>query len=115
MKFKYILLAFILLVATVFIAGCASEKVHLNIKYLYVPGDINGERVLSELNTLANKYPDSISLTKINRINGIPQEFKDLGINESVTEPIILINDKLLYRKSSEIDDLLSGRVRLPS
>jgi len=115
MKFKYILITFILLVATVFIAGCASEKIHLNIKYLYIPGDINGEKVLSELRQLSDKYPDSITLTMVSRVGGIPQEFRNLGINESVTEPVILINDKLLYRKSSEVDDLLSGRIKLPS
>lgn len=114
MKFKYILLAFILIAATVFIAGCASEKVYLNIKYLYVPGDINGERVLTEINNLAIKYPDSISLTKINRINGIPQEFRDLGVNETMTAPVMIINNKL-YMVPSEIEDLLSGRTKLPS
>jgi hypothetical protein len=114
MKFKYILIAFVLLAATVFIAGCASEKVHLNIKYLYIPGDINGERVLSELNNLADKYPDSITLTKVSRINGVPQEFKDLGVNETMTAPVMIINNKL-YRTSGEIEDLLSGRTKLPS
>jgi hypothetical protein len=113
MRFKYVLIAFILLSATVFIAGCASEKVHLDIKYLYIPGDINGERVLSELNNLADKYPDSITLTKINRINGIPQEFRDLGVNESVTQPVMMINNKL-FVSSVEIENLLSGRTKLP-
>ena len=113
MKLKYVLITFILLVATVFIAGCASEKVHLDIKYLYIPGDINGERVLTELNSLSDKYPDSITLTKISRENGIPKEFRDLGVNESVTQPVMMINNKL-FVSSVEIENLLSGRTKLP-
>jgi len=68
----------------------------IEIKYIYVPYDINSDRILTKINALNDKYGNVVHISKYDITKGISQELKDMGYTGEKGIPSVIINGKLI-------------------
>lgn len=67
-----------------------------DVRYLYIPNDINSERILVKLKSLNHKYGDVVHITKFDMTKGIPEELKKMGYSGDKGAPSMIIGDTLI-------------------